>query len=133
MLPLLSPPSSAGPRFSCLLATGAPLSLPTGGSPSPDSLPLSSQLPAAVFLSASAPQVLRAELGNPLQGVQMCVCTHNSSGEEGLGRHVLRGICSSLVSEPAHWLTPGAVLSICLPASQGQLAYHLGGPARGPH
>lgn len=48
----------------------------------------------------------------------MCVCTHDFSGEEGLGRHVLRGICSSLVSEPAHWLTPEAVLSICLPASQ---------------
>lgn len=70
------------------------------------------------FLCASAPRILHAELGNPLQGVQtLYVCIHDFSREESLGCHLVRGICSSLGSETAHWLTPGAVLSICLPAS----------------
>ena len=51
----------------------------------------------------------------------MCVCIHDFSREEGLGRRVLS---SSLVSEPAYWLTAGAVLSICLPASPVPRAAH---------
>ena len=54
-------------------------------------------------LCTSAPQVLNAELGTPHKAVQMlCACTRGFSWEEGLGRQVVRGVCSPLVSETVH-------------------------------